>query len=98
MTLNASFTKVLVECSPSPGMFDTEVAVAIETVDGPVSLFADLELLDESGPAPALRTYASKDAALADPVSLLLPSEAFETGSRWIRVSPAKIRLQPSAG
>jgi hypothetical protein len=73
-------------------MFDTELAVAIDTLDGAVSLFADRSLVEQAGLESALRTYAAADSLETDPVRVLLPSEAFETGSRWIRVASTKVR------
>jgi len=86
---------VFVECSPSDGMFDSEVAVVIDTLDGVVSLFADRGLVEQTSEGiAALKTYASLATDhLAGPLSLLLPSEAFETGTRWIRVAPNKVRV-----
>lgn len=75
---------VLIDCSTSEGMFDTEVAVAIDTVDGPVSLFADKGLVENAGQGHRLRAYTGE--VQAEATRVLLPTEAFETGSRWILV------------
>lgn len=54
-----SMKSVLVECSTSEGMFDSECAVAIKTLDGPVSLFADRTLIQSQDSETMLRSYAS---------------------------------------
>ncbi len=65
-------------------MFDTEVAVAIDTVDGKVSLFADKGLVENADQGHRLRAYTG--GMQAEATRVLLPSEAFDTGSRWILV------------
>ena len=80
---------VLIECSASEGMFDTECAIAIGTLDGPVSLFADRQLVQSWESKTVLRSYASHYPG--SEVHVLLPTEAFETGTRWIRVAQRSV-------
>jgi len=72
-------------------MFASEYAVEIQ--DGPVkiSLFADKSLVQERGDAFFLEVYLVPANGDANGRTVLLPTESFETGSRWLNVPPANL-------
>jgi hypothetical protein len=81
-----------VACDLSEGMFENEYAVQVDLIDGKkVSLFADAELVRVNGSKESgyLRVNIVKDESPAP--TILLPSETFETGSRWIQVPREKL-------
>src|SRR5688572_25913736 len=81
-----------VACSLSEGMFTNEYAVQIDLVDGrKVSLFADADLVRINGSKASgyLTVNIVKDESPAP--TILLPSETFETGSRWVQVPRDKV-------
>ncbi len=86
--------EVLVECNTSKGMFENEVAVMIEANDRNVSFFADLSLISKNENIDSLRAYSTcaEDPKSGQLVRVLLPTETFETGSRWIDVASQKVR------
>lgn len=92
MSSSSELQTVLVECDSSEGMFDSECAIGIDTADGRISLFADRGLVSDQGGHSLLRTYAAVFPGSQGSWQVLLPTEAFETGSRWIRVDGRKIR------
>jgi hypothetical protein len=81
-----------VACTLSEGMFENEYAVQIDLIDGKkVSLFADADLVKINGSKETgyLIVNIVKDESPAP--TILLPSEAFETGSRWVQVPRDKL-------
>jgi small ligand-binding sensory domain FIST len=76
----------------SSGSFSTERAVALELADGrEVSLFADKGLLDTRSSSDFLKVSVIKSDPVAKTKTILLPSETFETMSRWVTVSQDKV-------
>ena len=78
----------LVRCETSDGMFSNEVAVSLNSNDGPVSFFADRGLIQEKNGATYL-VVSLVQLNQAGRISVLLPSETFEKGTRWVEVSPS---------
>jgi hypothetical protein len=77
----------LLPCSVGDGMFSTEVAVELQTDSSKiVSLFVDKSLVVEKDGQFFLRVTVVGDNGKPDHQTVLLPSEAFETGSRWLSV------------
>ena len=73
----------------STGMFRDEYSVSIELVDGKtVTLFADKSLVtkDERGNHLLETTLVSEDSR-SKKQTVLLPTETFETSSRYVEVS-----------
>jgi hypothetical protein len=68
-------------------MFSSEWAVAIDTEDGFVSLFADKSIVRQSADGSAFLqvTRMGHDADTGVDI-MLLPSECLETGIRWLRM------------
>ena len=67
----------------SAGMFSNECAVSIILADGTeVSLFADKDLIENNGKGAFLKVTLIKKREK----TVLLPSEAFETSTRWATV------------
>ena len=72
-----------VDCEVKKGLFDSELAVVIQDSDGhELSLFVDKALVDSDATPKRLKVYFQH----SDPPRVLLPSESFETGSRWVDV------------
>jgi hypothetical protein len=79
--------QVLIRCDlGEQGMFPTEITVKIHTSDGSiVSLLADRSLVYDRGQQHYL--IATKYRIESDDsIVCLLPSDATDTGTRWIRV------------
>ena len=77
--------QVMIPCKVSKGMFDTEYAVEITLSNGgKVSLFADKSLIQEIKGKTFLRANVVKKDEGNGERRILLPSETFETGSRWL--------------
>jgi len=74
-------------------MFANEYAVSITLISGEVvTLFADQKLISKNG--SQIDAYLNVNvvkSASGEPV-VLLPTEALETGSRWIQVDPGVIQ------
>ncbi len=70
----------------SDGMFSNEYAVNIKTAEGrQVSLFADKELIREEKDRAFLKVLCI---SLQNGIrTVLLPSETFETLTRWVNVA-----------
>lgn len=77
---------VLIPCKVTEGMFSNEVAVEIEVENTTVSLFVDQELIVKKGDQTYLRVNAAGENGKPENQTVLLPSESFETGSRWLSV------------
>ena len=75
-----------IEVNVSNGAFSSELAVAINTPEGDISLFADRSIVKHEDGKDFLRvTCMGQDAETGEDI-VLLPTECFETGSRWLRV------------
>jgi hypothetical protein len=86
---------VRIPCSLSQGMFDNEYAVELTLSDGRiVSFFADKGLVQTNGTKLSGFIRVSVVGEAAGQSKILLPSEAFESGSRWIEVPRGQ--LQPA--
>jgi hypothetical protein len=83
-----------VVCTITRGMFDNEFAVAIELIDGSqASLFADKQLVTING-SPNSGHLKVNVIDPSEPAStILLPSEAMETGTRWAQVPRGNLEL-----
>ncbi|MEY2620296.1 MAG: hypothetical protein RIT26_116 [Pseudomonadota bacterium] len=69
------------------GAFSSEYAIAIATPDGDISLFADKTIVKQEGGQYYLQvTHMGQDTRTGEKI-MLLPSECFETGTRWHRVA-----------
>jgi hypothetical protein len=78
---------VFVHCQVSNGMFDSEVAVLIQLPNGEkVSLFADKTLIQEIKGETFLKVSVTEADEGKGEQTVLLPSESFEKGSRWLSV------------
>lgn len=83
-----------VACELSEGMFDNEYAVQIELFNGKcVSLFADADLVTINGTRNSGYLSVNIIKAESPAATILLPSEALETGSRWAQVSREKLEM-----
>lgn len=87
--------EVLIPCTVTEGMFSSEVAVQIDTGDITVSLFVHNSLIEDVHGESHLRVYYAGDNGKPDHRTVLLPTEAFETGSRWLSVPEKNIQLVP---
>jgi|GEM_PF-5839697 len=82
MTVNQ---RVKVFCEVKPGIFSSESAVELTSKTGEsFSLFVDKQLVHQEGTKAFV--WLSLVQKTKDTVTVLLPSEAFEQGSRWIDV------------
>lgn len=84
---------MLLSCQVKNGQFSNEYAVIINLPESQLSLFADKFLVETKNEKP----YLKVDVLPTDnPQSkrVLLPSETFESGSRWISVPSSA--LQPA--
>ena len=71
----------------SEGIFSTEVAVSITLANGnQVSLFADKDLISNIGGHESLKVHRVRSEHPNGTEVVLLPTETFEEGSRWIEV------------
>ena len=88
--------KVLIPCTVHPGMFRDEFAVEIETGEGTITLFADRSLLQEHDGRHYLEVSVVEENGRQQRVqTVLLPSESFEKGTRWLRL-PTEALLEPA--
>jgi hypothetical protein len=75
-----------IDVEVTKGMFSTEKAVFINLSDGQrVSLFADDSILRRDGSMWKLKV--TEIGRNRNKLKILLPSEAYETSSRWAEVS-----------
>jgi len=75
----------------SAGAFESERAVILELADGrEVSLYVDKELIDKHKEAEFLNVTVVKSNPREKTKTVLLPSETFETMSRWATVAQDK--------
>ena len=68
----------------SPGALSSEWAIAIHIVDKDLSLFADKSQVMQVGDAHQLRVTIMAIDEGNHTQTVLLPSECFENGSRWL--------------
>lgn len=89
---NGKFAPVIwIKVNVSDGMFSSERAVTIELMDGKtISLFADLSILKQKGVDWFLQVTIMEE-RINNVQKVLLPTEAFETSSRWLDVSDENI-------
>lgn len=78
--------RVWMPCTVEKGMFSSEVAVEIKIEGKTVSLFADKSLIKEIGGKSFILVTLVGDNGQPNHKTILLPSECFETGSRWLSV------------
>ena len=67
-------------------MFDNEYAVEVEVAGKTVSLFADKVLVSFKGEQAYLRVHLAGENGEPKSKTVLLPSESFVEGTRWISV------------
>jgi len=72
-------------------MFESEYAVEIQDGPAKISLFADKSLVQERGNSFFLEVDLVPPAGGKAERTVLLPTESFETGSRWLTVPPANL-------
>ena len=89
--MHNSNMRVLIPCKVQPGMFESEYAVEIQDGPAKISLFADKSLVQERGNSFFLEVYLVPTNGEATERTVLLPTESFETGSRWLTVPPATL-------
>jgi hypothetical protein len=77
---------VWIPCTAEKGMFSSEVAVDITIEGKTVSFFADKSLIKESNGETYIMVTLIGENGEPDHKTILLPSECFETGSRWLSV------------
>jgi hypothetical protein len=77
---------VWIPCTVAKGMFSSEAAVNITLEDETVSLFADNSLIKDFDGVPHILVTLIGDNGQPDHKTILLPSECFETGSRWLSI------------
>lgn len=86
-----------IPCVVSPGMFDSEYAAEIALANGQrVSFFVDRSLIQVTEPGAKqgeLRVTLVKGDAPSSERTVLLPSEAFENGSRWAQIPADQVRV-----
>ena len=83
---------VLIPCEVSEGMFSDERAVKIEVEGKSISLFANRGLIVEVGGHTYLKVTFAGENGKPQNKTILLPSESFETGSRWVSVPERLLR------
>jgi hypothetical protein len=82
--------QVWLPCSTGKGMFSSEYAVEIKLGENSFSLFADTSLIKKEQGENYLLVTLIGDNGEPDHKTILLPSECFETGSRWLSI-PQKL-------
>jgi hypothetical protein len=72
----------------SSGMFSSEYAVSLKLVTGQaVSFFVDKDLIKETAGRHLLRVVLVDDYPGERKQRILLPTETFETASRWVEIA-----------
>ncbi len=90
--LTPSFqSAVLIPCKISQGMFSTEAAVELSFEGKTVSLFADRDFIVERAGQAYLRVKLVGENGKPANKTVLLPTEAFESGSSWLSVPEREI-------
>ena len=81
-----------VKVRTSKGAFSSERAVSLQLADGSkVSLYADKELIDERQGGEFLRVVVVETNSKDKTKTVLLPSETFETMTRWAKVAQDEV-------
>lgn len=76
-----------VQVKTSSGMFSSEYAVLLETADGEVSFFIDKDLVRESPTGSLVKVTLVESNPSKHRMRVLLPTETFETSSRWVDIN-----------
>lgn len=76
--------KVRVLCTADNGLFSNELNVRLKSINGEVSCFVDSGLVSHMNNKSYL--LVNIVSTHNDYSTVLLPSEAFENGSRWVNV------------
>jgi hypothetical protein len=82
----AASHQVWLSCKAQHGMFSSERAVEIDLDGKTISLFADESLIKEYLGNKYLLVTLIGDNGEPEHKTVLLPSECFETGSRWLSI------------
>jgi hypothetical protein len=77
---------VWIPCTVDKGMFSSEFAVDVTIGDKTVSFFADKSLIRDIRGEPHVLVTLVGDNGRPNYKTILLPSESFETGSRWLSI------------
>lgn len=84
-----------VKCSYDDGMFANEYAVEIQLLNGEkISIFADRGLVRTNGEQRTGYLTVEVVGESGDASTVLLPSEALETGSRWAQVPKSQLEYR----
>jgi len=86
----------LIPCEVSPGQFANEQAVTLHLSNGQtITLFADKNLIESKDSRKYLKVtkIESGSRKAKNEEIVLLPSEAFESGSRWLRLSNNELAI-----
>ena len=70
----------------SNGMFSNEYSVVLKDLKEKLSLYVDKSLVKEDEKGAFLKVYVIREDSGRNKKVVLLPSEAFETSSRWVEV------------
>lgn len=74
-------------------MFSSEVAVQINLGGNSVSLFVDKSLIATRDGKTFLKVNFAGENGKPDNKTILLPTESFETGSRWLSVPESLLQV-----
>lgn len=90
----SNLKEALLKVVTSKGAFDSEYAVQIHSFDGrEVSLFTDKQNVESSADGKSfMKVYVLTSKPSEGKERLLLPSEAFETSSRWLDVNQDDVK------
>jgi hypothetical protein len=77
---------VWIPCTVAKGMFSSESSVEIKLNGETVSLFADNSLITKIDGKTHILVTLVGDNGEPNHKTILLPSETFETGSRWLSI------------
>lgn len=83
---------IWIPVSVSEGMFSSEYAITLKTIEGTlVSLYADKSLVQKKGESSFLKVTHINSYPDQHKQRVLLPSETFETSSRWVDLKEEKL-------
>jgi hypothetical protein len=83
----------LIPCNLSAGMFGNEYAVELVSEEGKtISFFADKGLVRTNGSQHSGYIRVSVISSNAGVSKILLPSEAIESGTRWLEVPASQLQ------
>lgn len=89
----SNLTKALIQVLTSKGAFDSEYAVEVNCINGDkVSFFVDKSDIKTKGNNEYINVFIVEDESNSQVKRVLLPSETFETSSRWIEVPEASVK------